>query len=287
MTSFNPTVGAAIVPGLVYVNDTLLIVVEPGVHDLHVRIGVEQMLVSAGSWGGFHADSAHDVLSVPRMQSATQFYAHLAPELLNAESGFKFYSMPCETLPPNLYSPEGCALLKEAVPQLRGVTTVALGSLPKDACLATLRLRAIAAALSSCGYARVFFIPGEGKDIGASLANVFANVLVVKAQEPDPGYSFAHSIGWTAESVLGCTARKPQLEQLKLLPTGGVQRVVEDMVAKDYLSRQIFKLRGKGLTLEQIGKKLEIDKSTVSRRLEALPAIAFKKRDADLALDIE
>ena len=254
----------------------LPIFVHPGAPLHLVRAGFESALTQGGRWIGLQIPSAEHVTSVPVDFNARARYLRSAPDLLAREK-FELAGALTE-MPFNAYEEEGLTLI-EALDRCPGVMTLVVKPPTGDSVNEKLqRLRRVAGALGARCKAGVLFVSGELPDYAPALSAVFLNVLYVMPCEPDPGWQTAYSVHATSESVVSCTRTKPHMEQLRWGEGGVIEWITEEFVSADTLSRQIAKLRQQGMTLDEIGRRLEIDKSTVSRRLEGLPGVRVLKR---------
>jgi hypothetical protein len=277
MTAPHNKTAAALAPDLLDPGAAIAVCVQPGVSEFHVQAAIEQMLCGLRSWAGFECTSVQSVTSIPRTLSASKLYQRAAPALLAPDCSFKLLSS-TTTSGVDLLSREGRTLALADLGDSPGVVTANLGILDKNLVKRAHGLQELLAALAQRSTATVLLFAGEPTDQSAAITLNFDNVLIVKEAEADPDMNQAYSVEWTTQSVLACSDKQPHLEQYSI----GAGRTQSDVfVAKDYLSRRIYAMRQRGATLDQIGRKLELDKSNVSRRLASLPPVESKPRKTD------
>lgn len=269
-----------VAPDLLDTGASIAVCVQAGVSEFHVQVAVEQMLLGKRMWAGFDCTAVQTVTSIPRTLAASKLYQRAAPALLTPGCGFKLLAA-TTTSGVDLLSREGRTLALAELGESPGVVTANLGFLSKELVKRAHSLKELLDALSQRSTATVVFFAGEPNDQSTAITLNFDNVLVVKEAEPDPGMSQAYSVNWTPQSVLSCSGRSPHLEQYSVGAGQGCKVLSEVFVAKDYLSRRIYAMRQCGQTLEQIGRKLDLDKSNVSRRLASLPPIKRKPTPSD------
>ena len=71
-------------------------------------------------------------------------------------------------------------------------------------------------------------------------------------------------------SLLAATGHKPQIENIRMAD-GHIERQCQPCVSPDKLTREMYRMREEGRSMAEISDKLGFDKSTISRRLSALP----------------
>ena len=71
-------------------------------------------------------------------------------------------------------------------------------------------------------------------------------------------------------SLLAATGHKPQIENIRMAG-GHIERQCQPCVSSDKLTREMYRMREEGCSMAEISDKLGFDKSTISRRLSALP----------------
>lgn len=274
------TATSELAPDFLDVGAAIAVCVQAGVSEFHVQVAVEQMLLRRRLWAGFECTAVQTVTSIPRTLATSKLYQRAAPALLTPGSGFKLLSS-TTTSGVDLLSREGRTLALAELGDSPGVITANLGLLSKDLVKRAHGMKELLDAFAQRSTATVVFLAGEPSDQSAAITLNFDNVLVVKGAEPDPGMSQAYSVDWTPQSVLACSGRSPHLEQYSIGAGCECEVQSEVFVAKDYLSRRIYAMRQCGQTLEQIGRKLDLDKSNVSRRLASLPPIKRKPTQLD------
>ena len=71
---------------------------------------------------------------------------------------------------------------------------------------------------------------------------------------------------------LAVTGHQPVIENIRMDADGRIERHCQPCVSPDKLTREIYRLRKEeDKSLEEIGEVLGFNKSTISRRLSALP----------------
>lgn len=173
--------------------------------------------------------------------------------------------------PPNYYQPDGRAIAKAALPK---DCDVAILSLPPGRGKTSVPLAGLGELLrtmqASCEHP-VFVFQNLSDDDKLALPAFFDVVFDVEDCDPDCGYAFATMISHGAGSLLAALRRTPVIDNVRVGDDGTLEHNISDCVSPDPMSREISKLLDQGMTLEQIGAQLGRDKSTISRRIAALP----------------
>jgi hypothetical protein len=112
------------------------------------------------------------------------------------------------------------------------------------------------------------------------LSYIFDDVLLASGCEPDDGFSSAYMLRPAPGSVSEAIAWKPTIVNSRFTPDR-VERVLTAGTAKDLATREIIRLAEAGKSLSSIGTKLGLNKSTIKRRLDALPFSPKRKLAAD------
>jgi hypothetical protein len=96
-----------------------------------------------------------------------------------------------------------------------------------------------------------------------------SDALFVESCAPDPDAILAFKIRPKPFGALWLKAPDSVMVSLLRMPAEGRWRH-EPYLASDPISRELLKMREAKMSLEEIGKKLDLDKSTVKRRLDKL-----------------
>lgn len=112
---------------------------------------------------------------------------------------------------------------------------------------------------------------GLSKDEEAMLSTFFKEVFTVSPCEPDEGYASAYMVASMRGSLRAAMGHKPIIENIRLDTDGRIERHCLPCISPDRLDREIHRLRKQEKSLEEIGQELGFNKSTISRRLSALP----------------
>ena len=132
-------------------------------------------------------------------------------------------------------------------------------------------LYALKRAATPKGVLSISVFQGLSKDEEFLLTACHNGVFTVELCEPDETFPSAYMAAPLAGSLLAATGHKPLIENVRLDAEGRIQRQCQSCVSPDKLTREIHHLREEGHSLEEIGKALGFDKSTISRRLKSLP----------------
>lgn len=126
--------------------------------------------------------------------------------------------------------------------------------------------------------AAILVVSGCPDSISLRRAAAIDEFLEVKKCEPDADALLAFRVEAEICSMLWLSCPEPQM--LSLLKTSnGLRWHQEVFVAEDAMSRQIIRMRRENMTLEEIGRKLGVDKSTIQRRLSKLGVIKPQPSD--------
>ncbi len=145
---------------------------------------------------------------------------------------------------------------------------------PPCAPKATLLLETIAlfaAAAKARARTVVMLFSGLPEQVTSQLSYVFDDVLVANGCEPDHGHSSAYILKPAPGSVSEAIGWKPVVVNSTLMPDFSVARVFGRGAASDFATREIIRLADSGKSYSAIGKALGLHKSTVKRRLDAMP----------------
>ena len=193
---------------------------------------------------------------------------HHVLQFAKGESSVSVLS-PSTRTPPDYRSPEGRALL--VPPKSPACQIVVVPAVGKKARWSDTELHAFKRAVTPKGVLSISVFQGLSKDEEFQLTACHNGVLTVELCEPDETFASAYLVAPVAGSFLAATGHKPLIENVRLDSDGRIQRQCQSCVSPDKLTREVHRLREEGRSLEEIGKALGFDKSTISRRLNALP----------------
>lgn len=176
---------------------------------------------------------------------------------------------PLTPTPPNYRSPEGRALL--GPPQVLACRIVVVPPANKKIRWSDAEIQALKrAATAKCALCIIVF-QGLSKDEKSLLNACFNSVFTVEPCEPDEPFASACMAAPMTGSLLAATGHKSVLENICMNSEGVIKRQCQSCVSPEKLTREIYRLRESGRSLQEIGEELGFDKSTISRRLSALP----------------
>lgn len=176
---------------------------------------------------------------------------------------------PKTSTPPDYRRPEGRALIGKVKPS--ETLVVAVPPAHKKVRWFDTDLNAFKEAMGSASALSIAVFQALSKDEELLLQTYFDAVFTVAPCEPDEGFVSAYMASAMAGSLLAATGHSPLIENIKLDAEGSIHRQCLPGVSADKLTREIYRLRKEKHSLEEIGKALGFDKSTISRRLSALP----------------
>ena len=227
-------------------------------HELHVKGLLYGLSVSRQSTVKIHAADHVTFRDFDRYKD--QFSLH---------EGCISISGPQTPTPTDYRSLEGQALaaaFKEAACRLLVVSALSKKDSWRDA-----SLHAFKRAISANTGLSIAIFQGLSKDEEDLLPSYFDEVFMVESCEPDEDFASACMVSPVAGSVLANTGHKPVIENIRMDAGGRIERNCQPCVSPDKLTREIYRLRKEGRSLEEIGAELGFNKSTISRRLSALP----------------
>ncbi|MDH1427344.1 hypothetical protein N5J23_05690 [Comamonas aquatica] len=206
----------------------------------------------------FTADhvSASDLkLQVSRLADSEKIISVVAPKTPN---------------PPDYRSQEGRALLSP--PKAGGCRIVIVPASNKKARWSEADLNAFKRAVVGKSSRTVVIFQGLNNEEETYLTSYFNGVLGLCGCEPDEGYASAHMASALPGSFLAVTGHQPVIENIRVDTEGHIERQCLPCVSPYRLDREIYRLRKEeDKSLEEIGEVLGFNKSTISRRLSALP----------------
>lgn len=176
---------------------------------------------------------------------------------------------PKTSTPPDYRSPEGRALIGKV--KSSETLVVAVPPANKKVRWSDSDLNAFKDAIESEGVLSIAVFQALNKEEEILLPTYFDAVFSVAPCEPDEDFASAYMATPMAGSLLAATGHPALIENIKLDAEGRIQRQCLPGVSADKLTREIYRLRKESRSLEEIGKALGFDKSTISRRLSALP----------------
>ena len=171
--------------------------------------------------------------------------------------------------PPDYRSQEGRALM--GPPKTEGCHVVVVPAANKKSRWSEANLSAFKRAVAGKGALVIFIFQGFSKEEETYLSSCFNCVFTVCLCEPDFGYSSAFLADPILGSLLATIGQGAVIENIRLDAEGRIERHSQPCISPDRLTREIYRLRKEGKSLQEIGEALNHNKSTISRRLSALP----------------
>ena len=175
---------------------------------------------------------------------------------------------PKTSTPPDYRSPEGRALIGKVKPLESMV--VAVPPANKKTRWSDTDLNAFKEAIESEGVLSIAVFQSLSKDEELLLPTYFDAAFTVASCEPDEDFASAYMAAPMVGSLLAATGHKPQIENIRMAD-GHIERQCQPCVSPDKLTREMYRMREEGRSMAEISDKLGFDKSTISRRLSALP----------------
>jgi hypothetical protein len=139
---------------------------------------------------------------------------------------------------------------------------------------ATVSLEAVslfAAAAKARARTVVMLFIGLAEQVTSQLSYVFDDVIVANGCEPDHGHSSAYILRPAPGSVSEAIGWKPVVVNSNLMADFSIVRVFGRGASTNFATREIIRLADSGKSYSTIGKALGLHKSTVKRRLDAMP----------------
>ena len=175
---------------------------------------------------------------------------------------------PKTSTPPDYRSPEGRVLIGKVKPLESMV--VAVPPANKKTRWSDTDLNAFKEAIESEGVLSIAVFQSLSKDEELLLPTYFDAAFTVASCEPDEDFASAYMAAPMVGSLLAATGHKPQIENIRMAG-GHIERQCQPCVSSDKLTREMYRMREEGRSMAEISDKLGFDKSTISRRLSALP----------------
>ena len=175
---------------------------------------------------------------------------------------------PKTSTPPDYRSPEGRALIGKVKPL--ETLVVAVPPAHKKVRWSDADLNAFKEAIESEGVLSIAVFQALSKDEELLLPTYFDAAFTISSCEPDEDYASAYMAAPMVGSLLAATGHKPQIENIRMAG-GHIERQCQPCVSSDKLTREMYRMREEGRSMAEISDKLGFDKSTISRRLSALP----------------
>ena len=175
---------------------------------------------------------------------------------------------PKTSTPPDYRSPEGRALIGKVKPL--ETLVVAVPPAHKKVRWSDVDLNAFKEAIESEGVLSIAVFQALSKDEELLLPTYFDAAFTVSSCEPDEDFASAYMAAPMVGSLLAATGHKPQIENIRMAG-GHIERQCQPCVSSDKLTREMYRMREEGRSMAEISDKLGFDKSTISRRLSALP----------------
>ena len=246
-------------------------------YGVSVGVGASATLVAYGVAADLCAEGTIFGLSVGKQKNVEIFAAdHVSASdlkfqvsrFVDGEANISVI-VPKTPTPPDYRSQEGRALM--GPPKAEGCHVVVVPAANKKVRWSEANLSAFKRAVGGKGALVIFIFQGFSKEEEAYLSSCFNGVFTLCHCEPDDGYPSAFMAAPILGSVLATTGQGTVIENIRLDAEGCIERHCLPCVSPDRLDREIYRLREEKKSLEEIGEALGYNKSTISRRLGALP----------------
>ena len=248
-------------------------------YGVSVGVGASATLVAYGIAADLCAGGAIFGLSVGKQKNVEIFAAdHVSASdlkfqvsrLIDSEANISVI-VPKTPTPPDYRSQEGRALI--GPPKTEGCHVVVVPAANKKARWSEANLFAFKRAVVGKGALVIFIFQGFSKEEETYLSSCFNYVFTVCPCEPDQGYPSAFTAAPIPGSFFAVTGHSAVIENIRVDAEGRIERHCLPCVSPDRRDREIYRLRKEeNKSLEEIGEALGCNKSTVSRRLSALPS---------------
>ena len=239
-----------------------------GVSSALVAYGIAADLCAAGSIFGLPVEQQKNVEIFAADHVSASDLKFQVSRFVDGEANISVI-VPKTQTPPDYRSQEGRALMGR--PKAEGCHVVVVPAANKKARWSEANLSAFKRAVAGKGALIIFIFQGFSKEEEAYLSSCFNGVFTVCRCEPDKGYSSAVMATPLPGSFLAATGHSAVIENIRVDAEGRVERHCLPCVSPDRLDREIYRLREEKKSLEEIGEALGYNKSTISRRLGALP----------------
>ena len=248
-------------------------------YGVSVGVGASATLVAYGVAADLCAECTIFGLSVGKQKNVEIFAAdHVSASdlksqvsrLIDSEANISV-STPKTRNPPDYRSQEGCALMGPL--KAGGCRVVVVPAANKKARWSEANLFAFKRAVVGKGALVIFIFQGFSKEEEAYLSSCFNCVFTVCPCEPDQGYPSAFTAAPISGSFFAATGHSAVIENIRVDAEGRIERHCLPCVSPDRRDREIYRLRKEeNKSLEEIGEALGCNKSTIYRRLSALPS---------------
>ena len=267
--------------GSLKLGDVVVFNIPPTIPDEAVAASLLVSATSGNPWASIKFDRPINAIAI-RAQSAmpTESWASLAGTCLKDRQIVAKRKRLSNVGGISLLSPAGIIVLQKKLVELpRDIELLVLDlSWPKQADAAGLVGFSLLCGFSrSTGCAVVLFI-SDCPD-NDSLRSVAQLDDIVKIEKCLPDTDAVISFKVIGETCGHFWMGEPDGSMVSLLKAdGGVRWRHEKFVADDPASREILRMRRAGKTLEQIGKSLDHDASTIKRRIDKLEALGTRTK---------
>lgn len=233
-----------------------------------VAYGIAADLYAGGTIFGLPAGKQKDVEIFAADHVSASDLKFQVSRLIDSEANISVI-VPKTPTPPDYRSQEGRALM--GPPKTEGCHVVVVPAANKKARWSEANLSAFKRAVAGKGALVIFIFQGFSKEEETYLSSCFNCVFTVGLCEPDFGYSSAFMAAPILGSLLATTGQGAVIENIRLDAEDRIERHSQPCISPDRLTREIYRLRKDGKSLQEIGEALKYNKSTISRRLSALP----------------
>ncbi len=233
-----------------------------------VTYGIASDLYTEGLFNGIFVSKQSSIQIRAADQVSSNELMHYLAQIEQAKCSISVLE-PLTPTPPNYRSPEGRALL--GPPQVQECRIVVVPAANKKNRWSETEIQALKRAASAKCALCILVFQGFSNDEKSLLNACFNGVFTTELCEPDEPFASACMTKPIKGSVLAATGHLPMIENLRMHADGRIERQCKPCVSPDKLTREIYRLRKQEKSLEEIGQELGFNKSTISRRLSALP----------------
>lgn len=257
------------VAGLLNSGGTLAIALGPGVSQIAEADAILAGLLNGNEVHGRKAAKTNGICIITSDQATATALNVLRQH--HPEDQSTLVIAPAGPMRADFLSHDGLALLAQMVPSTSRIGVVVVSPASKKAVLQGRNLQDLANLVRGrCDAAIVIFGMAGERDRPA-LADNFQHLLCADVCEPDRDYSAAYIVRTMPGTYLEAVGHPTVVENYRLKAGGSYERNCYPSAIPSALTREIFRLVESGKTLAAVGKAVGLDKSTVSRRLSALP----------------
>ena len=95
--------------------------------------------------------------------------------------------------------------------------------------------------------------------------------LKIEACEPDHGYTSAFTVAAAPGTLLAAVGQRPIIDNIRLSAEGRIERNLYECVSPSAMTREVAKVVEQGMSYTEIAEQYGVNKSTIMRRMDALP----------------